>query len=188
MSQVASSDHSVVEFCRRSDLALLRLCVPSGRNSMSRWLAIALSWMGNGLIYPMMALGLILSSGARAIIPIGTSAVNAGILHSLYPVIKSRIGRIRPYRSHSDLTSLLRVLDEHSFPSGHAMTLTAVLVPIAMAVPGTFSASVVLWGTMAWARVASAHHYPSDIAGGTAIALFISYPSSCFCFAVAASF
>jgi undecaprenyl-diphosphatase len=56
------------------------------------------------------------------------------------------------------------------------MTLTAALLPLTISNVRLVMLSVALWGLMAWARLASAHHYPSDILAGTIIALVGSYP------------
>ena len=61
------------------------------------------------------------------------AGVNAGVMHSLYPLIKRRY---RPPTASSglilELLSLLATLDEHSLELAHAMTLSAVLTPIVM--------------------------------------------------------
>jgi undecaprenyl-diphosphatase len=31
---------------------------------------------------------------------------------------------------------------------------------------------------MAWSRIATAHHYPSDVLGGVALGIFMGYPLS----------
>ena len=79
---------------------------------------------------------------------------------------------------------LLRALDEHSFPSGHAMTLTAALVPFVLAFPHVLGLAFATWLLMAWARLASAHHYPSDVAAGAVLGVCVSYPISIYALAV----
>jgi undecaprenyl-diphosphatase len=169
---------SIVAFLLRADVCVLRWCVASARPTIGRGSAIAFSWVGNGVVYPVLAAGLMLAGGAQARNAILLASINIGLLHGLYPVIKRHAARPRPYRTHADLAPLLRALDEHSFPSGHAMTLTAALVPMVLALPGTLLVSIALWCIMAWARLASAHHYPSDVLAGTALALIVSYPLS----------
>ena len=94
----------------------------------------------------------------------------------LYPIIKRRFGRKRPFQSDPRLPSLLRTLDDHSFPSGHAMTLTGVLAPIVIAWPATTLSAGLLLLSMAWSQIATAHHYPSDVAAGVALGAGLSYP------------
>jgi membrane-associated phospholipid phosphatase len=177
---------SLVAVLLRADLCVLRICVASARPALGRGAAIIFSWMGNGVAYPILAAILLLTRGSHGRDVILIAAINIVLLHGLYPVIKKWTARPRPYQTHRDLTPLLKALDEHSFPSGHTMTLTAALVPIVLAVPEILSASITLWCVIAWARLACAHHYPSDVLAGTALALMVAYPLSSYCLSAAA--
>ena len=151
-----------------------------GAELTGRRLAVAVSRIGNGGLYPALAVLMVVGCGARGCYAVIAAAINVGLMHSVYPAIKRRAARLRPFRAYSDLQPLLATLDEHSFPSGHVMTLTAALVPIVIAIPGALSLSLAAWCAMAWARLASAHHYPSDVFAGAAIALVVCYPLSQF--------
>jgi undecaprenyl-diphosphatase len=61
---------------------------------------------------------------------------------------------------------LLATLDEHSFPSGHAMTLSAVLAPIVILWPSMTISGVLMAACLAWSRVATVA-YP--VASGSSI-------------------
>jgi undecaprenyl-diphosphatase len=178
MGQWVEVGQSFLRFLMTADIWVVRLCVASARTSPARRLAVAVSRFGNGGLYPALAALMIVGCGARGCYAMIAAAINVGLMHSVYPTIKRRAGRLRPFQAHSDLEPLLATLDQHSFPSGHVMTLTAALVPIVIAIPGTLSLSLAAWCAMAWARLASAHHYPSDIFAGAAIALAVSYPLS----------
>jgi undecaprenyl-diphosphatase len=162
----------------RADLWFVRLCARSARPGLGRGLAIAFTRIGNGGLYPLLALALVYELGRQSREPILIAAINILLMHSVYPAIKRRVGRVRPSQAFADLKPLLATLDENSFPSGHMMTLTAALVPIALALPETLPFALGGWLAMAWARLASAHHYPSDVLGGAALALVVSYPLS----------
>jgi undecaprenyl-diphosphatase len=102
-------------------------------------------------------------------------------LHGFYPFVKRRVGRARPYQADATLHTLFDVLDEYSFPSGHTMTLSAALMPIIYTIPGSATLAAGIIGVMGWARVASAHHYPSDVCAGAIIGGGLSYAASmCF--------
>ena len=58
------------------------------------------------------------------------------------------------------------------------MTLSAALLPLVLAFPQTFGMAIAIGVLMAWARLASAHHYLSDVVAGTALGLVVSYPLS----------
>jgi len=161
-------------------LSLVGFCAGMARSPLGRRSAIVCSWMGDGFIYLALTAFVLLTGGLGALVLIVVAAVNIGLLHCMYPIIKNWTARPRPYRLHPDLAPLSRPLDEYSFPSGHAMTLTAALVPIALSSSELLFPALVLWGVMSWARLASAHHYPSDILGGTAMALLVSCPISHF--------
>ncbi len=169
---------AVVPYLLAADVWVLRMCVATARPTLGRILAVGVSRLGNGGLYPLLAAVLIVGCGLRGCYAILAAAINVALIHSLYPMIKRHAARQRPFQAHADLKPLLATLDEHSFPSGHVMTLTAALVPIVIAIPGTMALSLAALCAMAWARLASAHHYPSDIFAGAAIALAVSYPLS----------
>ena len=107
-----------------ADLVAVHFFSRSARWRVGRTSAFVISKLGNGWLYPLLALMIFEHlGGGKAIRVIIAAGVNAGVLHCLYPAIKRYIGRPRPFRTDSSLSSLFGVLDEHSFPSGHAMTL-----------------------------------------------------------------
>ena len=161
-----------------ADLVAVHFFSRSAKWRIGRTSAFVISKLGNGWLYPILALMIFEHFGAKAIKVILAAGLNAALLHCLYPVIKRYIGRPRPFRADARLSSLFGVLDEHSFPSGHAMTLCGVLVPIALAWPGCLGAAVALLVLMGWARIASGHHYPTDICAGAALGFVLSYPLS----------
>jgi undecaprenyl-diphosphatase len=162
-----------------ADLVAVHFFSRSAKWKVGRTSAFIISKLGNGWLYPLLALMIFEHLGGGKAIRVSiAAALNAGVLHCLYPAIKRYIGRPRPFHTDSSLSSLFGVLDEHSFPSGHAMTLTGVLVPIVLAWPDCLSAAVALIVLMGWARIASGHHYPTDICAGAALGFGLSYPLS----------
>lgn len=183
MDQAISAGRYSLARLSAAELFVVHGFVQTARPKICRRSAIALSWLGNGWVYLAIAGSSIVLGGFRAIPVIGIGALNAGVLHCVYPLIKRRVARPRPYQRDPTLRPLLKVLDEHSFPSGHAMTLTAALVPLVLAFPQTLAFAVAIWLLTAWARLASAHHYPSDVAVGTVFGASVSYPISVYAFA-----
>ncbi len=166
-----------------AELYLVHGFAHSARPRLARSSAIALSWLGNGWVYLALGIGSVLAAGTRAIPVLAVGMLNALVLHCVYPVIKRLVARPRPYQRDATLVPLLRVLDQHSFPSGHAMTLPAALVPLVLVFPQTISLAFATWLLIAWARLASAHHYPSDVAAGAALGVSVSYPISVYALA-----
>lgn len=163
---------------QQADLAGVHVVSRSARPAPGRLLAIVISKLGNGWIYPILAAVIFFSFGRAALPVVALAGVNAAVLHILFPIIKRRIGRPRPFHVDPRLTSLLRILDEHSFPSGHMMTLSGVLAPIVIAWPSAAGSAAALVLSMAWSRIATAHHYPSDVLGGFALGAAMGYPLS----------
>jgi undecaprenyl-diphosphatase len=102
----------------------------------------------------------------------------AGAAHAVYPWIKRKIGRPRPFERMPDWHPGIPVLDRYSFPSGHCMTVTAVAIPLALAYSQWLLPILVLGLTIAWARMACAHHYPSDLVAGCALGATSAYAST----------
>lgn len=167
-----------------ADLGAVRFFSRSARWRVGRTSAVLISRLGNGWLYPILALMIVEHFGSKAGRVILAAGLNAGLLHCLYPLIKRTIGRPRPFRTDARVLSLSGVLDEHSFPSGHAMTLSGVLVPIVLAWPDCLPAALALMLLMGWARIATGHHYPSDICAGAGLGFILSYPISIWALAI----
>jgi undecaprenyl-diphosphatase len=160
-----------------ADLAAVRaISAVAERSPAGRMFAVAISKLGNGAIYPILA-AIILAAwgwddGKRMIF---LAAVNAALMHILYPIIKRRVKRLRPFKVDPRLPCLLDTLDEHSFPSGHAMTLTGVLAPVVLLWPAAAVSAILMACCMAWSRVATGHHYPSDVVAGVMLGVGAGY-------------
>ncbi|MGJ0508809.1 MAG: phosphatase PAP2 family protein [Methylocystis sp.] len=161
-----------------ADLAAVHLFSRTARPKATRLLAIAISKLGNGWIYLLLLPAVFIGLGWRSWPVVLLAAANAALLHILYPMIKRRFSRMRPFHVDPRLPSLLKTLDQHSFPSGHAMTLTGVLAPIVLAWPAMTVSAAVLVLSMAWSRIATAHHYPSDVVAGVALGAAVAFPLS----------
>lgn len=161
-----------------ADLAAVWLITRSAQTRIGRASAIVITKLGNGWLYPVLGLIIFECLGRTGLRVAILAGLNAGVLHCLYPYIKRRIGRPRPFRVDPRLRSLVAVLDEHSFPSGHMMTLSGVLVPIVLVWPAAMLSATVLLLVMAWSRIATAHHYPSDIFAGAFLGIAFACPLS----------
>lgn len=145
------------------------------RQPSIRLAAVLISWLGNGAIYLILAVALLAMGGWR-LRPIADAGLSMVITHLIYPWLKAACARSRPCNLRDSLKPLLASLDEHSFPSGHAMTLTAATIPLIHAAPGVWPLALGFWLAMAWARMACAHHYPSDIVAGGILGAAIALP------------
>lgn len=157
------------------EVALVEWTWRGTRFTVVRRAAIAISWLGNGLIYLLLGALLIAtatSSGRSIAAAIGAMAVG----HLVYPWIKLAFARQRPQAICSNIVPLLPVLDLHSFPSGHVMTMTAAITPIVRYHPELWPQASIVWLLMAWSRMACGHHYLSDVLAGALLGLVVALP------------
>jgi undecaprenyl-diphosphatase len=160
----------------RLELRSVRRHVRRGRSTLLRALALLLNYLGNGWLYPLLALAL-LWGYPQGFVPITSSAVlGAGAAHLVYRWLKRRIARPRPCDVHPDLPPLLRPVDRYSFPSGHCMTAMAVAMPLCAALPALLLPAAAACLLIAWARLVAAHHYPSDLLAGFALGAIAATP------------
>lgn len=137
--------------------------------------ALVVSWLGNGSGYVLLTAAFLLTLD-KALAPLLVSGAASLLAHLVYPWTKAACGRQRPFEHRGELKPHLASLDKHSFPSGHAMTLTTAFIPMVVAFPAIWPIALLAWLLMAWARIACAHHYPSDIMAGTLLGLLIATP------------
>jgi len=156
------------------DWPIARAMALSGERRAPVIAATALSRLGNGPIYLVILVALIVfrPNGAGAMMLSGAASIL--LLHSVYPSIKRSAARPRPRDIGIVCPDAPPPLDRYSFPSGHVMTLTAALVPITLAAPRAWPYAVATWAAMAWARLAVGDHFASDVAAGTLIGAGVS--------------
>ncbi|NMG36567.1 phosphatase PAP2 family protein [Azoarcus sp. TTM-91] len=133
------------------------------------WLARAVSRMGDGELWGVLILGLLLlpgQAGLRCALHMGAVAL-VGV--ALYLLIKRRAGRPRPCVRLAGLTVCARPLDEFSFPSGHTMHAVAFAI-IAFAYFPLLGLALAGFAVLtAVVRVVLGLHYPSDVLAGSAL-------------------
>jgi undecaprenyl-diphosphatase len=145
------------------------------RRTALRRTAVAVSWLGNGMVYLLCAVVLLLTH-AGVWRPLALAGLCILAAHLIYPWAKVACGRLRPFELRAELEPRLASLDRLSFPSGHLMTLSAALLPLLVAFPSIWPAALAGWLLMAWSRIACAHHYPSDVLAGGALGVVIAAP------------
>lgn len=142
-------------------------------------IARAATRMGNGWLYPIASLVLVLAGLADPLRFLAAATSSLALAFAIYPVLKRFLRRRRPCDYDPALVRGPAPLDRYSCPSGHAMTAAAYSVPVIAAWPMAAPVAVALWLMVSWSRVALGHHYVSDvllgtIIGGTAAMLMMS--------------
>lgn len=151
------------------DLTIMRYIFDLTRGGRGERGAILVSKLGNGWLYLFLLPAAVFELPERRLAGLLAAAANLAASHSIYPWLKRRTRRPRPFDLDPSLISTLPARDQYSFPSGHTMTLAAALTPFAYLDPGFWAPGVAMVLVMAWARVASGHHYPTDVCAGASL-------------------
>ncbi|MBV7257797.1 phosphatase PAP2 family protein [Pacificimonas sp. WHA3] len=146
------------------------------RQPAIRMFALAANRLANGSLYLIIGAAFWLWYGMPG--AVAGAAVAMAFGHLIYPLIKRRYCRRRPFRYDPSIPSLLPPLDDFSFPSGHMMSCVAVLTPLCVAVPTLLPAMAALLLMVGWARLAAGHHYPTDLIAGSLLGLMVALPSA----------
>jgi undecaprenyl-diphosphatase len=168
--------HEILARADEAELRVVRHLAATTHIRLVRVVTIAITQLGNGWIYAPIAIAVLLFAHSRAWAIVGAAALATAIAHAAYAVLKRCVARPRPFERDLTLQPLACVLDHYSFPSGHCMTLSAVLVPVVHGAPNFWPGAITALCVLAWCRVATAHHYPSDILAGIGLGAGIAIP------------
>jgi len=128
------------------------------------------SRLGDGIFWYALMTTLPVIAGREGLLAAAHMATASLAGLAIYRLLKSRVGRKRPYAAHGErIVCVMPPLDRYSFPSGHTLhavcftgiacayqpLLAWVLVPFALLV--------------AFSRLVLGLHYPSDVLAGAVI-------------------
>jgi undecaprenyl-diphosphatase len=166
--------------CNQWEIGFVRAALKFSSGPYVRSASIFINRLGNGWLYPGIILVLLTIEGLAVRRLVLVAGLAAAIAHSIYPVIKGRLRRLRPCDYDHALNLSLGALDKYSCPSGHIMTATVVAIPLGKVFPFLLPAIVVTCLIIAWARISLGHHYPSDVVLGALLGSMVSLPVSIF--------
>ena len=169
-SACSDKPDTVARHCAELDAAICALFNGLSRSPRICALFRIASRLGDGIFWYALMTALPVMAGRQGLLAAahmaGASLTGLGI----YTLLKSRIGRERPYSAHGErIVCAMPPLDRYSFPSGHTLhavcftgiacaylpLLAWVLVPFALLV--------------AVSRLVLGLHYPSDVLAGALI-------------------
>jgi undecaprenyl-diphosphatase len=140
--------------------------------------AILVSTSAAGWVYLLVAIAVVISDPRHGATVVFAAGVSVALAQAVYAFGKSFVARPRPFASDLTIESLGVPLDQYSFPSGHSMTAAAVCVALGTAFPLSIPAGIALLVLVGWARIACAHHYPTDVVAGAALGASVALPVS----------
>jgi undecaprenyl-diphosphatase len=161
----------------RWELPIVRFVASSSNHPLPQMLTRSLNWLGNGWLYPIcVVLALLCLELTQALRVIAACGISAGLCFTLYPWLKKRLRRHRPFQLDARVVVAAPPLDYFSCPSGHTMAATAVAIPLYLGVPLAMPAIVSVWTLICWSRVSAGHHFPTDLLLGALIGAAVSVP------------
>ena len=133
-----------------------------------------ISWLGNGILWYALMLGLLLADTREAAMPVLHMAFVGAVCTCCYKMVKRTTVRSRPYEVNPLVSAGAAVLDRFSFPSGHTLHAVAFTVVSCGHYPKLWVILVPFTLDTAVSRVALGLHYPSDVIAGGALGALIA--------------
>jgi undecaprenyl-diphosphatase len=147
-----------------------------------RWWMLGATRAGDGWLWGLVAIALLLSSDPlrfRAIEAAAT-AVACGIV--VFHKVKRVVCRVRPRDIEPHCWAHIVTRDKFSFPSGHSTTAFAVAFSLGSFYPEIMPLLLILAANVAVSRVVVGMHYLSDVLVGSGMGALLGYAA--FRFAV----
>lgn len=137
----------------------------------------ALSWLGNGIFWYALMVGLLVLYKGDAVLPVLHMAFVGAVCTASYKMLKRGTVRPRPYQALHGIAAGAPVLDTFSFPSGHTLHAVAFTLVACYYYPDLATILVPFTLLTAASRVVLGLHYPSDVLAGAAIGAAVALAS-----------
>ena len=168
-----------------STLALLQSWDERACGSLNRMIHVSslhflfrsVSWLGNGIFWYALMLGLLIADAEGAWGAVLHMALTGLACTLIYRVLKGRTLRPRPYQVHLHIAAGAQPLDQFSFPSGHTLHAVAFSLIACVYYPLLAWIAVPFTLLVAMSRMVLGLHYPSDVLAGGALGALVAQAS-----------
>ncbi len=143
-----------------------------------RWVRL---WMicatrgGDGWLWYLMGLVILLFGGANRYAATASAALAAGLGIVLFLWLKRLAGRRRPCHIEPHCWARLLPPDQFSFPSGHSITAFAVATSLSLFYPGLMLGLLFCAASIAVSRILLGMHFLSDVVVGSLLGASLGY-------------
>jgi undecaprenyl-diphosphatase len=137
----------------------------------------AVSWLGDGIFWYALMLGLMLFHRADAVLPVLHMAATGLACTLVYRMLKRGTLRPRPFQVHKHIEAGAAPLDRYSFPSGHTLHAVGFSVVAAAYYPQLAPLLAMVTAAVAASRVVLGLHYPSDVLAGAGLGAALALAS-----------
>lgn len=158
------------------EVRVVSLAVSSARGLGLQGLAVGITRLGNGGLYALLSTLILFSTARGAGRFVLCSTASIALAFVFYPTLKLVLARPRPCDYEPSLGCGVEPLDRYSCPSGHSMTAAAYGVSMAGFLDGGLAMAIALCCVMGWSRVATGHHYATDVLLGWVLGAAIAVP------------
>ncbi len=140
-----------------------------------RWWMLLATRAGDGWLWGMIAIAVLLSSDPERFRAIAAAACAVAVGIVFFHKIKRLVGRIRPRDIEPHCWADIVTRDKFSFPSGHSTTAFAVAFSLGSFYPEIMPVLLVLAANVAVSRVVIGMHYLSDVVVGSGMGVLLGY-------------
>ncbi len=161
-----TAHQSMLRFITSGDLSLMRKVNKWPAPKWIRLWAIAATRAGDGWLWYLIGLSILLFGGEQRLTAIAAAGSAALVGIGLFKLLKNFSGRRRPCEIEPHCWATLLPPDQFSFPSGHTITAFAVSISLAEFYPALLPALLFCAMSIAVSRILLGMHFLSDVIVG----------------------
>jgi undecaprenyl-diphosphatase len=171
---------SMLQFIATRDLKLMRKVNKWPAPRWIRRVAIAATRAGDGWLWYLTGLSILLLGGAERLTAVASAGSAALVGVGLFTSLKKLSGRKRPCEIEPHCWATLLPPDQFSFPSGHTITAFAVAIALGEFYPVLLPALLVCAIVFATSRILLGMHFLSDVVVGALLGAGLALSSHSF--------
>lgn len=164
-----TAHHSMLHFIATRDLRLMRRVNKWPAPKWIRVWAIAATRAGDGWLWYLTGLSILLLGGRERLTAIASAGSAAAVGVGIFTSIKKFSGRKRPCEIEPHCWAKLLPPDQFSFPSGHTITAFAVAIALGEFYQALMPALLFCALSIAISRILLGMHFLSDVVVGAVI-------------------
>jgi undecaprenyl-diphosphatase len=172
-----TAHHTMLHFIATGDHKLMRKVNKWPAPKWIRLWAIAASRAGDGWLWYLAGLCVLLFGGENRLTAIAAAGSAALVGVGLFMSLKKLSGRRRPCEIEPHCWATLLPPDQFSFPSGHTITAFAVSVSLAQFYPVFLPALLFCAVSIAASRILLGMHFLSDVVVGSLLGMGLAITS-----------
>ncbi|HDQ45311.1 MAG TPA: phosphatase PAP2 family protein [bacterium] len=136
------------------------------RRRLTDQIMVGASWLGDGYVYGIIGILLLLSGDPLARKIALSGLVGFACELPVYLILKKTIRRVRPFQKIPGITKRVTPPDKFSFPSGHTAAAFLMATLIGSVYPVILLPAMILAFLIGFSRIYNGVHFTSDVIAG----------------------